>query len=97
MVHFAGRWLPLGEGSKRKGQLVVCVRETIGWKYLGKPEKPKPGVEGSGESKPSAARKIGMLCREFFVAKRLMEPAPAAPGLKPQWELHKLRGGAPPA
>ena len=44
---------------KRKGQLVVCVRETIGWKYLGKPAKPKPGeAEGAGE-KPSAARKIG--------------------------------------
>ena len=88
VLHFAGRWLPLGEGSKRKGQLVVCVRETIGWKYLSKPDK-------DGNDKPSAARKIGMLCREFFVDKKLYEPAPAAPGFKPQWELWKLRGGAP--
>ena len=88
VLHFAGRWLPLGEGSKRKGQLVVCVRETIGWKYLSKPDK-------DGNDKPSAARKIGMLCREFFVDKKLYEPAPAAPGFKPQWELWKLSGGAP--
>ena len=87
VLHFAGRWLPLGEGSKRKGQLVVCVRETIGWKYLSKPSK-------DGNDKPSAARKIGMLCREFFVDKVLHEPAPAAPGFKPQWELWKMRGGA---
>jgi hypothetical protein len=32
-VHYGGRWLPLGEGSNRKGELVLCVRETIGWKY----------------------------------------------------------------
>ena len=27
IVHFAGKWLPLGEGSERKGKLVCCVRE----------------------------------------------------------------------
>ena len=32
-VHYGGRWLPLGEGSSRKGELVLCVRETVGWKY----------------------------------------------------------------
>jgi hypothetical protein len=49
VVHFAGRWLPLGESGKRKGQLVCCVRETIGWKYNAKPSK-------DGEDKPSASR-----------------------------------------
>ena len=86
VLHFAGRWLPLGEGSARKGQLVVCVRETIGWKYDSKP--PKKGED----EKPSASRSIGFLCREFFIGKRLRQPQPFAHGLEAQWELHKMRG-----
>jgi hypothetical protein len=80
----------LGESGKRKGQLVCCVRETIGWKYNAKPSK-------DGEDKPSASRQIGLLVREFFVGKRLREPQPYAVGLKPQWELHKQRVGDPNA
>ena len=102
VVHFAGRWLPLGEGSARKGQLVCCVRETIGWKYNAKPPKPAPGGGGgdaaaAADDKPSASRQIGFLCREFFIGKRLREPQPYAHGLRPQWELHKMRVGDPNA
>ena len=86
VLHFAGKWLPLGEGSQRKGQLVCTVRETIGWKYVGKPSP-------DGEDKPSAARKIGMLCREFYVAKKFHQPSPFAPGFAAQWFMHKKRMG----
>jgi hypothetical protein len=89
VLHFCGRWLPLGEGSNRKGQLVIVVRETIGWKYDTKP--PKPGKE----EKPSAARGVGLLVREFFVGKRgtWPEPEPKAPGFQGCWEMHKQRNG----
>ena len=90
VLHFCGKWLPLGEGANRKGQLVCCVRETIGWKY--QTPEPKPGKE----EKPSAARGIGFLCREFFISKAgsMKEPSPAAPGLMASWQLHKQRTGA---
>ena len=81
VLHFCGRWTPVGEGTQRRGQLVVCVRETIGWKYTGR---------GGGAS---AARKIGLLVREFYIDRRLNEPRPRAPGLRPAWELHELRTG----
>ena len=89
VLHFCGRWLPLGEGSNRKGQLVCLVRETIGWKYDTKP--PKEGKE----EKPSAARGVGLLVREFYIGKRgtWPEPLPKAPGLQGCWEMHKQRNG----
>ena len=89
VLHFCGRWLPLGEGSNRKGQLVCLVRETIGWKYDTKP--PPPGKE----EKPSAARGVGLLVREFFIGKRgtWPEPEPRAPGFRGCWEMHKKRNG----
>ena len=45
---------------------------------------------------PSAARKVGLLVREFFIDTKLYEPQPYAQGLRPMWELHKMRheGGA---
>ena len=89
VLHFCGRWLPLGEGPSRKGQLVCLVRETIGWKYDTKP--PKEGKE----EKPSAARGVGLLVREFFVGKKgtWPEPEPAAPGFRACWNMYKLRNG----
>jgi hypothetical protein len=83
VLHFCGRWVPLGESEKRKGQLVVCVRETIGWRYVG----------SGGADTPSAARKVGLLVREFFIDSKLNEPKPRAPGLHAAWELQKLRAG----
>ena len=92
VVHFCGKWLPLGEGSKRKGDLVITVRETIGWKYNTKP--PKPAADGvEQEEPPSASRGVGMLCREFFIDRKLHEPLPPAPGLAPMWALEKARHG----
>ena len=67
------------------------MRETVGWKYQSKP--PPPGPNGEVVEKPSAARKIGMLCREFFVAKKLYEPAPSAPGFPATWHMQKQRIG----
>ena len=92
IIHFAGRWLPLGEGSERKGKLVCTVRETIGWKYQSKPAKPGPDGEPA-EDKPSAARGVGMLCREFFVHTEFYQPAPAAPGFEGMWRMYKQRSG----
>lgn len=94
VVHFAGRWLPLGEGANRKGQLVVCVRETIGWKYNSKPPPPKPGDDGDPPETPSASRKVGFLCREFFIDTSLHEPSPLAPGFGAAWAMHKQRTSA---
>ena len=93
VIHFAGRWLPLGEGANRKGDLVCTVRETIGWKYNSKPPPPPKEGEEGGEEPPSASRSVGMLCREFFIDTVLHEPPPYAPGLKGAWALHQQRTG----
>jgi hypothetical protein len=80
---FAGKWLPLGEGPKRAGELVITIRETIGWKYDNKP--PPPGKE----AKPSAARSVGLLIREVYIDTQLHEEPPIAPGLAGAWALHQ--------
>ena len=86
VVSFAGRWLPPGEGPKRRGELVITVRETIGWKYQSKPP-------AKGDPKPSASRSVGLLVREFFVDTALYEDPPLAPGLAAAWNLHEQRMG----
>ena len=88
VVCFAGKWLPLGEGPKRIGELVISCRETIGWKYENKP--PPPGKD----AKPSAARTIGMLIREFYYDTELHEAPPFAPAFRSAWELYVRRGGS---
>ena len=88
VVSFAGRWLPLGETPKRAGELVICVRETIGWKYQSKPP-------AKGDAKPTASRKIGMLMREVFIDTKLHEAPPFAPGLAPGWALYEQYGRQP--
>ena len=80
-------WLPLGEQPKRQGELVITVRETIGWKYAISP--PPPGKD----AKPSADRKIGLLIREFYIDTQLTEAPPIAPGLAAAWALSQQRGG----
>jgi len=85
VLHYAGCWLPLGEASNRKGDLVITVRETIGWKYG---LKSKKGGDEDADEPPSASRSIGMLCREFFIDKVLHEPSPHADGFAAAWELH---------
>jgi len=92
IIHYGGKWLPLGEGANRKGDLIICVRETIGWKYTSKPTKPKPGEE-PGEGPPSAARGVGMLCREFFIDTMMRQPQPHAPSFAAQWRLEEARRG----
>ena len=87
VISFVGRWLPLGEAAKRTGELVITIRETIGWKYDNKP--PPPGKE----AKPSADRKIGLLIREFYIDTALREAPPIAPGLGAQWALYEKRLG----
>ena len=86
-LSYAGKWLPLGEGPKRIGDLVITVRETIGWKYAISP--PPPGKD----AKPSADRKIGLLIREFYIDTQLTEAPPIAPGLAAAWALSQQRGG----
>ena len=86
VASFVGKWLPNGEGPKRLGQLVITVRETIGWKYLTKPPD-------KGDAKPSAARRVGLLIREFFIDTQLYDAAPCTPGLAAAYALHCQRGG----
>lgn len=87
VVSFCGKWLPLGEGSKRTGELVITIRETIGWKYDSKP--PPPGKD----AKPSASRAIGLLIREMYIDTDFYEEPPFAPGLSAAWALHEQRHG----
>ena len=86
VLSFAGRWLPLGEGPKRAGDLVITVRETLGWKYQSKPP-------AKGNAKPSASRAIGLLIREFYIDTNITEAPPIAPGLAAAWALNEKRGG----
>jgi len=87
VVSYVGKWLPLGEGPKRAGELVITVRETIGWKYDTKP--PPPGKD----AKPSADRKVGLLIREMYIDTKLHEVPPLTPALGAAWALHVARGG----
>ena len=86
VASFAGKWLPIGESAKREGKLVITVRETIGWKYLSKPPE-------KGDAKPSAARRVGLLIREFYVDTQLYDAPPSTPGLAAAYALHTQRGG----
>jgi len=90
VLHYAGNWLPLGEGPNRKGDLTIVVRETIGWKYN---TKSKKGGDDEEDEPPSASRSIGMLCREFFIDKTFHEPQPYAEGFAAAWQLHQQRKG----
>ena len=72
---------------QRAGELVITVRETIGWKYDTKP--PPPGKD----AKPSASRTVGLLIREVYIDTSIREEPPVAPGLGAAWALHQRHGG----
>jgi hypothetical protein len=81
VLSFAGRWLPQGEALKREGELVIHVRETLGWKFETKPSK--------GGS--AACRRVGLLVREHFIDTELHDEPPFAPGLGAAWQMQERR------
>ena len=89
VLSFCGRWLPIGESPRRAGDLVVCIRETLGFKSFAKP-KPASSRRDDGAT-PTSARVVDFILREVFIDTRLHEALPLAPGLAAAWRTHEQR------